>query len=476
MKSIICFLFIAISLPVSFVFSEEQKTEGINLTVYNQNFAVIRDSRFINLKKGVSTLSIVDIASKIDPTSVTMRSLKNPGAIKVLEQNYQYDLVNKSRLLEKYIGKEITIGSGTGKLLSADAMGIIMEIDGKIKIFSPGTDSLEILLPKLPENLILKPTLNWIINSNIEGTELTEISYITSDISWKADYNAICDKNDTFIDLTAWVTLDNNSGASYNDATLKLIAGDVNLVMPQRYGREMMTRGLSKSMVYEDDGGFTEKSFFEYHLYDLGRPATILDKETKQIELVNAASIPIKKTYIYDGFEQAGVMNYSYQNDDPSFGKEASNKKVRVAIEFNNKKDNNLGIPLPKGKIRTYKKNDDGSFEFIGEDQIDHTPKDELVTIEIGNAFDIVGERKQTDFRQVFSGHVYDESFEIKIKNHKDDDIEVKIVEHMYRWSDWTIINTNDPYVKKDSKTIEFTLKVPKNGENSINYTVEYKW
>lgn len=455
---------------------ESINSEGTNLTVYNQNFAVVRDSRLVDLKNGPSYLSVQDIASSIDPTSVTIRPLKNKNAFKVAEQNYEYDMVNKTRLLEKYIGKEITIASGTGKLLASDQNTMIVEIDGKIKVLSQGQDSFEITLPELPENLILKPTLTWLMNSTIEGRELVEISYITSNINWKADYNAISDENDKILDLSGWVTLDNKCGAAFKNAVLKLIAGDVKIVTPQAYGRRGIMMAEAKSMLSDDELGFTEKSFFEYHMYTLGRPVTIKDKETKQIEFITSSGIPITKAYIYDGFKSGGFGTYSYWIDEPGFGKESANKKVSVALEFENKKENNLGIPLPKGKLRVYKKNSDGTLEFIGEDLIDHTPKDELLSIEIGNAFDVVGERKQIDYKTIISGHVYEESFEIKIKNHKDEDISVRVPEHLYRWSDWTITQASLDYKKKDSKTIEFLLKVPKNGENTITYTVQYKW
>lgn len=465
-------------LSASGAFSEE-KTEGIDLTVYNQNFGVVRDSRFIDLKKGMASVNIEDVAASIDPTSVTIKSLNNPDSFKVLEQNYQYDLVNKFKLLEKYIGKEIAVGAGTGRLLSSDGVNIIMEIDGRIKIMTPGADSYEISLPQLPEGLILKPTLNWLVEANKDGKELTEISYITSDINWKADYNAVADENDKFLNLTGWVTLDNQSGASYKNASLKLIAGDVKLISPQVNKRSLMMSGA----MAEDRGGqsFAEKSFFEYHMYTLAKPTTIKDRETKQIEFISASRIPVNKVYVYDGFMAGPYMyDYDYNNsygirEDSRFGTEI-NKKVEVAFEFINKKDNNLGIPLPKGKLRIYKQNSDGALEFIGEDLIDHTPKDEKMYVQIGNAFDITGDRKQTNFETVVSGHTYEESFEITVKNHKNEDIEVRIPEHLYRGSDWIIIVSELPYTKKDSKTIEFLLKVPKTSEKTITYTVRYNW
>jgi hypothetical protein len=324
----------------------------------------------------------------------------------------------------------------------------------------------------LPEGLITKPTLVWKLATEKVGQQLIEVAYQTAGIGWQADYNAILNPNDTKLDLGGWVTINNQSGATYKDAKLKLIAGDVRRVQPQQ--QMFAGRAMAKSAI-NDEVGFEEKAFFEYHLYTLGRTATVAQNQTKQIELLKAADVPVKKIFLYDGAPQ--YRFYGGLNNDASYGSENSNKKVNVVVEVKNSKENNLGMALPKGKMRLYKRDEaDGSLEFIGEDEIDHTPKDETIKLHIGDAFDIVGERKRTNFHVDASSHVITESFEIRVRNHKAEPIEVLVKETLYRWNNWEITESNQKWTKYDANTIHFPVKVDKDGEQVITYTVKYTW
>ena len=308
-----------------------------------------------------------------------------------------------------------------------------------------------VILPELPKDFITKPTLKWLLRNDKPGKHDIEISYLTSGIDWKADYVFAVNKENTKADLNVWVTLDNKSGKTYEEAKLKLVAGDVHRAEPER---KMMRQ---RTMVLEDTvgaPGFQEKDFFEYHMYTLGRKTTLKDNEMKQVEFAGGAGIPVSKVFVYEGQKNA--------------------KKVLVKIEFENKKENSLGIPLPKGRVRVYQPDDDGSLIFIGEDEIDHTPKDEKLSLAVGNAFDITGERKQT---QSQSGNDWrQESYEITLKNHKKEEAEVKVRESFWNWNNWKVLNASPLFRKIDSRTIEFVAKIPPSGETKVSYTVKYWW
>jgi hypothetical protein len=477
--------------------------KNIELTVYNQDFALVKEQRELTLKKGVNELLLEEVAAQIDPTSVHFKSLTDPVGTYIVEQNYDYDLVNTTKLMEKYIGKGIKLERildnkketvdatllSTGQAKYPKNMqqnygygnfyyntgGTVMKIDDQIYINPGGT----VILPELTEGLILKPTLDWTVTAKKEGTHQTELSYITNGINWDADYVVVTDKDDKTLDLTGWVTLDNRSGVTYNNAKLKLMAGDIHLVKPAQM--EMVQQRMAFYGAMDDLSGrepqFQEKGFYEYHLYTLQRPATIKDSQTKQIEFTSSANVPFKKLYVYDGLQTdnrwQGYDPYSLR-ELPEYGTQ-SNKKVFVMLEFMNSEKNNLGMPLPKGKVRVYKSDTDGSQEFIGEDQIDHTPKDEKIRVYTGNAFDIVGERKQTNFKKI-ADRVIEESFEIKVRNHKKEDIDVRVVEHLYRWNEWELVQKSMDFEKKDAQTIEFLTHIPKDGESVITYTVRYTW
>jgi len=478
---------------------------SVDLTIYNQNLALIREERLINLAKGLSSVIIPDIPATIDGTSLHFLSLTHPSAVRVLEQNYQYDLVHQAKLLEKYLGKKVEFVrydqetkkeySVFGKLLSTGYMqqpqygssipsydyigGMIAEIEGKIELNPAG----RLVLPNLParqsgsggpEGLILKPQLEWLITNTREGAHKTEISYLAGQLSWVCNYVALLNKDDSRLDLTGWVTLTNNSGTTFRNAGLKLVAGDVNLVA-ERF-REMQVFG-AKEISDEVRPQFTQKELFEYKLYTLQRRTDVNNNETKQIELTSGNNVPSKKVFIYDGLAdqwRSWYNNYSYRTQQ-SFGQQ-SNPKVGVFVTFNNEQTSGLGIPLPKGKVRVYKRDDDGKEQFIGEDQIDHTPKDEEVKLYLGNAFDIVGERVQKDFKVIASGHVVEETIEVKVRNHKGEAAEVQVYEHPWRWSQWEILGSNTAWEKVDQTTIKFPVQVGKDQQKVVRYTIRYSW
>jgi hypothetical protein len=451
--------------------------QAADVTVYNQDLGLVRETRVFTLKSGVNDVSITDVPAQIDATSVHFKSLSWADGISVLEQNFQYDLLNQQKLLDKYVGKEIEIErapeaggkreSYKGTLLSNND-GPILKIGDKLHLNLTG----HITLPDMPNDFHAMPTLEWKLLSKKDDRQTCELSYLTGGLSWKADYVLVANAADDKMDLNAWVTITNTSGGRFENAKLKLIAGDVNRVSAP--AAPMMSKSRAFAMAAQEERPFTEQSFFEYHLYTLQRPTTLANNETKQIELAAAADVPMKKLFVYDGAQNVSWVGFNdYSRTDPNYGTQG-NKKVWVILEFKNSKDNNLGLPLPKGRVRVYKKSADGALEFIGEDNIDHTPKDETLRIKMGNAFDVVGERTRASF--VSDKKSFQETFEIKVRNHKDSDATVRVVEHLYRWSNWKIIAASQKYSKKDAQTIEFEVPVKKDGEAVVTYTVKYVW
>ncbi len=452
----------------------------VDLTIYNQNLSLIREERTIPFTKGLGTVVIPDIPATIDGTSLHFLSLTDPMSVRVLEQNYQYDLVSREKILERYIGQEIEFGGVKGKLLAAGSrsyvgdrasIGLVAEINGKIQFDPPG----QITLPKLPDGLILKPQLQWLVECTRPGEHKTEISYLAGQLSWSANYVALLDKDDARLDLTGWVTLTNNSGTSFRDAGLKLVAGDVNLVRQQFDNLRMAGKMAMNEAAMPPQ--FAQSELFEYKLYTLQRHTDLATNETKQIELVSGKDVTAKKQFIYDGLAdswRSWYNNVSYRNQQ-SFG-EQSNTKVGTYVTFRNAKASGLGIPLPKGTIRVYKRDDDGKEQFIGEDQIDHTPKDEEVRLYLGNAFDLVGERAQTDFRSSVDRRMVEETITIKVRNHKSEAAEVVIYEHPWRWNEWKVVKSTTEYTKVDQSTLKFPVKIGKDGEAVVTYTIRYSW
>lgn len=445
-------------------------------------YAMVRQERDVKVSSGRSTIKFADVAALIDPTTVTFTSLTEPQT-RVLEQSYQFDLVSTDKLLLKYIDRPISVEHRVGDRVETVSGTLLSSTDGLLLRNGDGTvqslrDYSSIRFPELPGGLDTRPTLVWDITSPRGGDQRSRVTYQTGGITWWADYNLIFnegkDANSGILDLSAWVSIINQSGAAYPNAHLKLIAGDVHRAAPDSPTPRLAMRAMAQADAAAPQG-FVEKPFFEFHLYTLGRPMTLANNSTKQIELFDQArQVPARKVLLYNGAGQYYV--YPRPMTDRNFGTE-SNKKVDVYLEFRNDKQYGLGVPLPAGRIRVSKLDAaDGSLEFIGEDTIDHTPKDEEVRVKLGSAFDVVGERKQTDFSVDSKADTMEEEFEIKLRNHKDQPVHVIIKELLYRWSNWKIVSKTHDFVKEDSRTISFPVDVPKDGESVVRYRVRYSW
>jgi len=440
----------------------DAKAEDLEVTVYNSNLGVVKEYRTNYLDSGLNTVLYEGVASAIDTSSVKLKSVN--GNIDVLEQNYQYDLVSKGKILDKYTGKDITAyqiyGDKKelieGTLLSHEGDQLILkDKDGKIQILSVS----DLVLPELPEGLITKPTLEWLVDSKEAKNQTLELSYMTGGMSWNADYVAVSNDNDDKLDLNGWVTVRNNAGTTFENAKLKLVAGDVNRVSAPSAVRdenvymEKMAAGASQ---------FQEQSLFEYHMYDLQRKTTLKDNEEKQLSLMSANEIDVEKEYIYDdlsGWYYGGSWS------------DSSEKKVKVMLSFNNSEKNNLGIPLPKGTVKVFKKDASGKLQFIGEDSIDHTPKDEKISLYVGQAFDILGERKQMDMN-ILSNY-YEYTWEVTLRNHKNTDVTVSVIENT--GGDWEITKENVDHIKESNNEIKWRVPVKANSEAKLAYTIRYK-
>ncbi len=434
----------------------------VSVTIYNQNLGLVKDVRELEFQKGRSILEFTDVASQIDPTSVHFKLVNPSDRADILEQSYQYDLVSSSKILEKYVDKQIELFSKSasdsgrgqsfkGKLLSYSGDNVtLQEPNGAIRIVR--LDEIrDLYFPSLPEGLITRPTLVWLLDSQVGGQKKAEVSYLTSGINWHSEYVAVVDQKDENLELAGWVSIDNRSGATYQDAKVKLIAGEVHRVTEGRAVPQLAKVYAPETAASAPQ--FEEKAFFEYHLYTLMRPATIKDNEIKQVSLFPSTGVQVKKIFTYDGA--------MYQD------------KVRVELEFKNSEAAGLGMPLPQGKIRVYKEDVDKALEFVGEDKIDHTPKDEKVRVFLGNAFDIVGERQRTDYKKI-SDDISEETYQIKLRNHKEELVEVVVVEHLQSYTQWEIRESSLPYEKKDAGTIEFKVRLEKDQEVPLTYTVRY--
>ena len=425
----------------------------VGLTVYNNDLALVKDVRQLDFTTGVNTLKFTDVAAAIDPTSVSFTVTDAPEGVQILEQNFQYDLVGADKILAKYIDRQIQVITKEDKLFEGTLLSVqggltLQEPDGGIRIIA--RDGVrDMSFPKLPEGLITRPTLVWLLDSEISGKHPGEVRYLTKKINWHAEYVATVSADDKVLNLAGWVSIDNRSGATYENAKLKLIAGDVHTVQERRKkGRWDAEYGAARALASAAPS-FEEKAFFEYHLYTLTRPATVRDNETKQLSLFAPADVTAKKVFTYDGARDA--------------------KKVRVNVEFKNSEEAGLGIPLPKGKIRVMKADDDGSLEFVGEDLIDHTPKDEKVRVYLGNAFDIVGERTVKDHRKV-TKYITEEDIEVSLRNRKEEPVTITVIEHI--WGDWKILRSSHEYRQKDANTAEFDISVPADEEVVLTFTV----
>ncbi|HSE02208.1 MAG TPA: hypothetical protein VLB72_15885 [Burkholderiales bacterium] len=447
-------------------------------------YAMVRHERELQLTRGRNTLRFTDVAALIDPTTVTFESLTDAAGTSVIEQNFQFDLVNTEKLLQKYIDRAISVdqvrGSGVesfdGVLLSTAGGITLRRADGSIQTLPHNAG---VRLPELPGGLITRPTLVWDVAANRAGTHKTRVSYQASGITWWADYNVTYSEgrnaNACQLDVGAWVSIINQSGAGYTDAKLKLVAGDVQKVAPP--GRNYPAALAARASVAEDRAqGFQEKAFFEYHLYTLGRPTTLPDNSTKQIELFPVARrVPCEKTLVYYG----ALPAYGFGPNpviDRNYGS-VTNRKVDVYLGFRNAEQNRMGMPLPAGRIRVNKSDPaDGTLEFIGEDAIDHTPKNENVKIRLGSAFDVVGERRQVNFTVDTSRKNMTEEIEVKLRNQKKEPVTVIVKENLYRWTNWQITAKTHDFEKQDARTVHFPVKLAAGGEVTVRYTVYYSW
>ncbi|MCH7724474.1 MAG: DUF4139 domain-containing protein [Bacteroidetes bacterium] len=459
MKSLSITILVIIFLLQGSIFSQSSDQKSIAVTVYNQNFGVIKDVREIEISSGISEIKITDVAQLIDPTSV---HIKLDG--EVIEQNYQYDLVSLDKILRKFVNQNIRLISETneivkGKLLSAMGGQIVLEKPEGGLVMLPNVNKYRFSVDYLPEGLITKPTLIWQVNSNSSGKQDVELSYQTKGMNWHAEYVVVLNEDDTELDLNSWVSVDNKSGATYKNAKLKLVAGDINLIqnINLRGGRQDMYM-MTKSSVSNQQ--FQEKTFFEYHIYNLKRPTTLSNNETKQISLFEASNVAAKKKYFYGSTSNRWYWNQQGQ------------RKVAVIVEFENSEEYGLGVPMPKGKVRVYK-SDGESLEFIGEDLIDHTPKNEKIKLKIGDAFDIVAEEVQTENTQI-SSKVWEQEFEITFKNRKNENVVIEVERNL--GTNWDILKTSIDYKKIDAFRVTFSVPVKADSETKLTFRVRYRY
>lgn len=441
-------------------------------------FGIVKQVRSIPLSKGLNIVPFTDVAAFLDPTTVNFTDLTD-GRTNVLEQAFKFDLVSPEKLMQRYLDKPITItilaGDSTttmsGTLLSATQGQLVLNTPAGLKIVPAAGTSIQ--LGNLPKGFLTKPTLEWLLDAKKGGDHEIRTTYQTGGLTWRADYNLILNDDDTRADLTAWVSILNVSGKGYTDTKLKLIAGDVQRVAPRPPARRAMARGL---IAMEDSGGgFEEKSFFEYHLYSLPRKTSIASNSTQQLTLFPAVSgLTVQKELLYAPTNSMGWGRDPYM-DEYTFP--ASGKKIEVFVNFENKEANKLGVPLPKGRIRSFKEDSaDGTLEFIGEDLIDHTARNETIRIKLGNAFDVVGERTRVDFSINKAGRTMQETIRLQVRNQKNTVQRVVVRENLYRWRTWTMTKTSAPFLKLNSNTVEWTIDVPAEGSREVEYTVTYTW
>jgi hypothetical protein len=451
------------------------------LTIYNQDFAVVRDTVPLDLKTGINSVNYPGATAQVEPDSVILRDPSGRNTLQILEQNYRNDPVSQGLLLSLFEGKTIdfqTTGRDGqpslihGKIIRSgypQGGDPIIEVDQKMRFGLPGQP----LFPDLGDDTILEPTLNWLIESQKSGRVNAEVGYVTGGFSWEADYNLVSPEKGDNVDFIGWITINNHSGKTFENSKIKLMAGNVNKIQPQVLYNRALAQEDAVGGAIAMPPPVTEKAFDEYHLYSLAHPTTLRDNETKQVEFVQAQDVQSKTIYVYDGAD----MSYygGWNMGDPGYGTQ-SNKKVRVMREFKNSGANHLGIALPKGKLRFYRRDEDGQLEFVGEDEIEHTPKDETIRVTTGDSFDLVGERRQTNFHVDNNSRTADESYEIKLRNHKKETVSIKVVEHLYRWNNWEITEHTDDFTKTDSRTIEFNVPVKPDEEKTLDYSVHYSW
>ena len=440
--------------------------QAVSITVYNQSFGLVREVRAVELAEGRVSLEFADVSQYVQPETVALKGLDDPASLAVLEQNYRYDLLTPETLLEKYVGKKIKVIRYNAKLdheeeheaeVLATEGGTVLKIGDEITAGYPGRLSF----PGVPDNLIAKPTLVWLLASTLPKQRI-EVTYLTQGLNWRADYVLVVDDKDERGDLHGWVTLSNDTGSTYENAELKLVAGDVQRLYQQPVFFGALATATPKTA--EEEPAFHEEGLFEYHLYTLARPTTLRDREQKQVTLLDATGIGVEKQLVFYG------ADYYYRG---GYGQVVSNQKVAVFLDIRNSEANHMGMPLPKGVVRVYKADSSGARQFIGEDSIDHTPRDEKLRVKMGDAFDVVGDRKQTKF-DVLGDCSAESAWEIELRNHKDGVESVEIVEPI--GGDWEILTSSHEAKKKDAHTFSFTVDVPARGKTTVTYRVRVRW
>jgi len=443
----------------------QAQSATVDLTVYNSNIGMVKEIRQFDLETGVNQVAVTDVPSQIIPESVHFRSLDDPSAV-VLEQNYEYDIVGSQKLLEKYVDQPIVVitqdgSKHEGTLLSGKDNIIIQTEDGGVDVLK--SDQVrQFSFPALPEGLITKPTLKWLVDTNQAGEQKVELAYLTNGISWESNYVLVLSQDSSKLDLDGWITLDNRSGAAYKDARLKLVAGDVNRVQPPR-GEMVLYKEMDMAMPAAAPQ-VEQREFAEYHLYEIPRPVTIKDNQTKQIQFLSSRDVPAHKMFVFDSW----TANLRPTDSGAMKG------NISVKVRFNTGEEG-VNAQLPAGVVRLYQPDVDGSPLFIGEDRIDHTPKGENITLTVGEAFDLVGERLQTSHKRL-GDSAWRESYKITLRNHKpDQDVKIHVVEHLNRGLNWEITKaSSEDFVQLNSNTIEWVVDVPADGEATISFTVEY--
>ncbi|MBR7799462.1 DUF4139 domain-containing protein [Undibacterium fentianense] len=470
--SVSCISMLMIFSPFVLAQDHEQRTgladqREVAVTIYNENLALVKDQRRLNLKRGVTALAYRDVSARMRPETALLRSISVPGSLSVIEQNFDFDLLTPQKLLEKYVGKNVTVvrtHPTTGIDTNEDAQvlaangGVVLKIGNRIETGVPG----RIVFGDVPANLRDRPTLVMSLNNTASATQDVELSYLTGGLAWKADYVVELSSAEDKIDVSGWVTLTNTSGATYQNAKLQLVAGDVNQVRENflaKGGQVMAMAAAPRAKVAD----MAEESLFEYHLYSLNRPTTIAENQTKQVALLAASGVPARKEFVLRG------ADYYYQG---AYGDLGQKMKIGAFIEFENKESAQLGMPLPKGVIRVYKKDSNGNAQFIGEDSVDHTAKNERVRLKLGDAFDVTADKKQTDFKKIAGNskynYVFESGYEILLKNAKKEAVTVTVQEPMP--GDWQVISSSHPHTKASSNMAVWKVQVPAEGSTKLVY------
>lgn len=452
------------------ILSTVQDQQSIAVTIYNDNLALVKDQRKVTLQRGSNHLALGNVSAQIQPETALLRSVTMPGSISVLEQNFDFDLLTPQKLLEEHVGETVSIirtNPATGEEISEKARilsannGVVLKIGDRIETEIPG----RIVYDKMPPKLHDRPTLVAQLNNTGPENQKIELSYLTTGLAWKADYVAELNAAENMLDLSGWVTLTNTSGTSFHNAKLQLVAGNVNLVKD----RPMMADMRAKSMAMAESVQFAEESLLDYHLYTLDRPVTLAENQTKQVALLSAVNVPIRKEYLLRG------ADYYYRSNHDDLGQKI---KAGVFIEFNNAKNTQLDMPLPAGVLRVYKEDTAGAIQFVGENRIEHTPRNETIRLKLGEAFDITADKKQTDFKKLpgtsKQENLSESAYRIIIKNTKKETVTVTVQEPIP--GDWRMLQSSHPHKKPTSNIAAWQIKVPAEGSTTLDYRVRVSY